>query len=54
MFQVTTGALQGIGQTAIPLWNMAAGAVLKAIAVRQLPLLGKVSGKAGRKEHKEI
>lgn len=36
MFQVTTGALQGIGQTAIPMWNMAAGAVLKAIAVWHL------------------
>ena len=36
MFQVTTGALQGIGKTAIPMWNMAAGALLKAVAVWNL------------------
>ena len=29
IFQVTTGALQGIGKTAIPMWNMLFGAVVK-------------------------
>ena len=36
IFQVTTGALQGIGKTAIPMWNMLFGAVVKAVAVWQL------------------
>ena len=36
VFQVTTGALQGIGKTAIPMWNMLFGAVVKAIAAWQL------------------
>jgi len=36
MFQVTTGALQGIGKTAVPMWNMLLGAVVKAWAVWQL------------------
>ena len=36
MFQVTTGALQGIGKTAIPMWNMLFGAIVKAVAVWQL------------------
>ena len=36
IFQVTTGALQGIGKTAIPMWNMLFGAMLKAFAVWQL------------------
>ena len=35
IFQVTTGALQGIGKTAIPMWNMLFGAVVKAVAVWQ-------------------
>ena len=39
MFQVTTGALQGIGKTLIPMWNMLFGAVVKAIAVWQLTSL---------------
>jgi stage V sporulation protein B len=36
IFQVTTGALQGIGKTAIPMWNMLFGAVVKAVVVWQL------------------
>ena len=36
IFQVTTGALQGIGKTAIPMWNMLFGAVVKAVAAWQL------------------
>ena len=36
IFQVTTGALQGIGKTMIPMWNMLFGAVVKAVAVWQL------------------
>ena len=36
VFQVTTGALQGIGKTAVPMWNMLFGAALKAVAVWQL------------------
>ena len=36
IFQVTTGALQGIGKTTVPMWNMLFGAVVKAIAVWQL------------------
>jgi stage V sporulation protein B len=36
IFQVTTGALQGIGKTAVPMWNMLFGAVVKAVAVWQL------------------
>ena len=36
MFQVTTGALQGIGKTAIPMWNMLFGAVVKVVAAWQL------------------
>ena len=39
IFQVTTGALQGIGKTLIPMWNMLFGAVVKAIAVWQLTSL---------------
>ena len=35
IFQVTTGALQGMGKTAIPMWNMLFGAVVKAVAVWQ-------------------
>jgi stage V sporulation protein B len=30
---VTTGALQGIGKTAVPMWNMFFGAVVKVAAV---------------------
>jgi stage V sporulation protein B len=33
IFQVTTGALQGIGKTTVPMWNMAAGALVKAGAL---------------------
>lgn len=33
IYQVTTGALQGIGKTAVPMWNMFAGSLVKAIAV---------------------
>ena len=33
IFQVTTGALQGMGKTAVPMWNMLFGAVVKAGAV---------------------
>lgn len=33
IFQVTTGALQGIGRTAIPMWNMLVGAVVNSAAV---------------------
>ena len=36
IFQVTTGALQGIGKTSIPMWNMLFGVALKAFAVWQL------------------
>ncbi len=36
IYQVTTGALQGIGKTRIPMWNMLFGAGLKAAAVWQL------------------
>ena len=36
IFQVTTGALQGIGKTAIPMCNMLLGGVLKAVAAWQL------------------
>ena len=36
IFQVTTGALQGIGKTAIPMWNMLFGAVVKVVAAWQL------------------
>jgi stage V sporulation protein B len=36
IFQVTTGALQGIGKTTVPMWNMLFGAVVKAVAVWQL------------------
>ena len=36
IFQVTTGALQGIGKTGIPMWNMLFGAVVKAVAAWQL------------------
>ena len=36
IFQVTTGALQGIGKTMIPMWNMLFGAVVKAVAGWQL------------------
>ena len=39
IFQVTTGALQGIGKTGIPMWNMLFGAVVKAVAVWQLTSL---------------
>ena len=30
---MTTGALQGIGKTAVPMWNMFAGSIVKAVAV---------------------
>ena len=33
IYQVTTGALQGIGKTAVPMWNMFAGSIVKAVAV---------------------
>ena len=33
IFQVTTGALQGMGKTAVPMWNMLFGAVVKVGAV---------------------
>ncbi|MCI2098395.1 MAG: polysaccharide biosynthesis protein [Succiniclasticum sp.] len=33
VYQVTTGALQGIGKTAVPMWNMFFGAVVKVAAV---------------------
>jgi stage V sporulation protein B len=33
IFQVTTGALQGLGQTAIPMWNMLGGAVVRVVAI---------------------
>ena len=36
IFQVTTGALQGIGKTAIPMCNMLFGAAVKAVAAWQL------------------
>ena len=36
IFQVTTGVLQGIGKTLIPMWNMLFGGVVKAIAAWQL------------------
>ena len=39
IFQVTTGVLQGIGKTLIPMWNMLFGGVVKAIAAWQLTSL---------------
>lgn len=33
IFQVTTGALQGIGRTAIPMWNMLVGVLVNSAAV---------------------
>ena len=33
IFQVTTGALQGLGLTAVPMWNMLGGAVIRVLAL---------------------
>lgn len=33
IFQVTTGALQGIGKTAVPMWNMVCGALVRICAL---------------------
>ncbi|MGI6262244.1 MAG: putative polysaccharide biosynthesis protein [Succiniclasticum sp.] len=39
VYQVTTGALQGIGKTALPMWNMFIGALVKIAAVWYLTSL---------------
>jgi stage V sporulation protein B len=33
IFQVTTGALQGMGLTAVPMWNMVLGALVRMVAL---------------------